>query len=1376
MRSKLSIILITAIFSLVFSVPKSFVPPNAFDFTAPSTPEVFAPPQMPPQPLQTAWETIPKPTTNTDRICHATIYNKWNDRIYLVGGTPAGYSGTEMTSCAEYNPVARTWTERATLDSGRTWISGEAVKPSTGYPQGRIYVFGGYAAGYAYATTYEYDPQTNVWTKRAAMPQGNLAYLTCVWRDSLIYVMGGAGPSLSGTNTVYMYNPFTNTWSSATSLPEAADMGSADIIGDTIFIRQAYNRNSGTLWSIYRKGYINPANPTQITWVDGEAVQTVFNGGTASIVPQNKIYYGGGYMTLYVGSETGDFKYYQIGSGIAEFDDLPYTVARCDFVCSRVAPDGTKELYVMAGDSAGNWSAPNQAYRKYTFYPYDISVSDIISPVGIVAKNITVPVQAKFANMGDSAMTFEAKIMIGTQYADSVTITNFPAGRDTTVTFTPWLTVEGYYTVTCSLKTPDNRPGNNVLRKTLMVPAFIKDFEADNGMFVSTPATNAWEWGIPTTGPNQAHSGQNVWATRLSGNYDNSVDWQLSNLSYVWFEVTDASQLIMAFYHWYYIETYWDVGYLEARKGGGPWTYVRPVGDYPYRGTYHGVDGYSGTQLEYKVAFFRLTELNLQNGDTFQIRWRFRSDASVVYPGWYIDDFCGVGFRYRVRDIGVKQIVSPAGDVPKGPITPTMVVANYGSFTALNFQTFFRIYDEYGQMVYNQAKTVAFLQPERETTLTYPTWTPETVGNYRAVGIVYWAQDQNRGNDTLRRDFFVYWKDVGISEIIQPIGGYAPGTRLVPKCKVKNYGTFEEFDIVVKCSIPELNYLQEYTVPYMPPDWEETVTFGESITVTAGSHDIYFMTTTEGDLNPDNDIMHGVYSGGLLDVGVTAILNPPVGGTVTVDTSEKPVSGKVKNFGDYPWTFYTFFRIYKGATLLYVDSVEATVNAGAEVTLNFTPYKWAADTGEFKMIMKTALLGDVNPANDSIVGTFRVITLPPGWHKMTEVSGAAKPVKSGGALCALGDKIYALVGNNTRDLMVYDIGSKTWTKKSEVPLSGLTTKKKNVKKGASICTDGENIYVIKGNNTQEFWRYKPEKDSWKEYQVGFLKGIKGSSMAFDGDSFIYVICGSSNNEWKRFNRYTETFEACNPASLPADKWKTGSWIVYVPGETARIYALRVGGKTNEFYMIPIGGTPATKPEMPLVGSTGKKKKAKEGSAGAYNPADGKIYALKGGNTLEFFSFNTANDSWKILEDVGQPEGTPAKRVKGGGALTYSANAGGLFAFVGSGTNEFWFYVPGGTFLASAKPSGNIGIQAETKNLKNFTLTITPTRDYLKVAYTLPVNIKATLKIYDAIGNLVYTATSDKGYFTVDIKKFSTGIYIMKFAANEYKATRKLIIH
>src|SRR5699024_1304488 len=54
------------------------------------------------------------------------------------------------------------------------------------------------------------------------------------------------------------------------------------------------------------------------------------------------------------------------------------------------------------------------------------------------------------------------------------------------------------------------------------ITLFGTDFEEDDGGFVigvTSGSNNPWEWGVPTSGPNVAASGDKLWATNLSGNY-----------------------------------------------------------------------------------------------------------------------------------------------------------------------------------------------------------------------------------------------------------------------------------------------------------------------------------------------------------------------------------------------------------------------------------------------------------------------------------------------------------------------------------------------------------------------------------------------------------------------------------------------------------------------------------------------------------------------------------------------------------------------------------------------------------------------------------------------------------------------------------------
>ncbi|NLK43196.1 MAG: S8 family serine peptidase, partial [Tissierellia bacterium] len=80
-----------------------------------------------------------------------------------------------------------------------------------------------------------------------------------------------------------------------------------------------------------------------------------------------------------------------------------------------------------------------------------------------------------------------------------------------------------------------------------VVELFGTDFEEDDGGFVSGGANNPWEWGVPTSGPNAAYSGEKLWATNLSGNYPYSSDSYIVSPP---IEIPEASNPVLTFNHW----------------------------------------------------------------------------------------------------------------------------------------------------------------------------------------------------------------------------------------------------------------------------------------------------------------------------------------------------------------------------------------------------------------------------------------------------------------------------------------------------------------------------------------------------------------------------------------------------------------------------------------------------------------------------------------------------------------------------------------------------------------------------------------------------------------------------------------------------------
>jgi len=157
---------------------------------------------------------------------------------------------------------------------------------------------------------------------------------------------------------------------------------------------------------------------------------------------------------------------------------------------------------------------------------------------------------------------------------------------------------------------------------------------------------NCWEWGIPTSGPNAAHSGQYLWATDLDGNYPNYAYCYLQSPS-ISLPSSGGLQINLSFWHWYEFEYYagdggYDGGWVEiSTDGGQTWQQIDPIDGPAYRTdllgyiTYETDRAWLGSSNGWVKSVFNLTAYA---GKTIMIRFVFFSDYSVTCAGWYIDD------------------------------------------------------------------------------------------------------------------------------------------------------------------------------------------------------------------------------------------------------------------------------------------------------------------------------------------------------------------------------------------------------------------------------------------------------------------------------------------------------------------------------------------------------------------------------------------------------------------------------------------------------------------------------------------------------------------------------------------------------------------
>jgi subtilisin family serine protease len=141
-------------------------------------------------------------------------------KLYAFGGVDDNGFASDQT--LEYDPVSDSWQVRAAMPSGMRAYGAAATL------NGKIYV----AGGYPYLKKVEvYDPATDRWSNVASLVHGRYALALAVSPSGLLYAIGGDSPGAFGG--VEQYNPQTNVWQviSAPRDPNRIGVGSVYAAG-----------------------------------------------------------------------------------------------------------------------------------------------------------------------------------------------------------------------------------------------------------------------------------------------------------------------------------------------------------------------------------------------------------------------------------------------------------------------------------------------------------------------------------------------------------------------------------------------------------------------------------------------------------------------------------------------------------------------------------------------------------------------------------------------------------------------------------------------------------------------------------------------------------------------------------------------------------------------------------------------------------------------------------------------------------------------------------------------------------------------------------------------------------------------------------------
>lgn len=635
--------------------------------------------------------------------------------------------------------------------------------------------------------------------------------------------------------------------------------------------------------------------------------------------------------------------------------------------------------------------------------------------------------------------------------------------------------------------------------------------------------------------------------------------------------------------------------------------------------------------------------------------------------------------------------------------------------------------------------------------------------------------------------------DAGVASILAPSGGAIPGTTVTPRVLVDNYGSysvgFRGYCFFIN-PLGNRVYTESLDVTSLAPGAETTLVFRDFVVNDIGTWTVRCSLATVLDKDRTNDVREGSFTVYSTDIEMFQIQAPS--GTVDSGTVVTP-RARWWNRGDYPSNFIGYFKMFDGGgTMVYNESLPVYGLAGRRDTIvNFPPYIISGVPGSWSVRCSTFCINDTFSDNDVRSSEFVVRLIPRwpyGWHEVKQVplAPSTKPVGDGGWITqkrVSGTRcLFVLKGNKVGDFYLYDPLADTWHQLPSMPLGH---EGKPPRRGSVGVAGGDYIYATKGNNTLGFWGYNLELDTWVQMEdvpagpIG--KRLKaGTDIVYikrphTDTGYVYLLKGYTD-EFYRFNTVSGHWEtlAFAPITATGRRWDRGSWIVYQarPGHN-QFYIYAHKSKVHELWKYDVlADTWFSQPlaGMPFIGRLGKPKKCKDGSSGAwYN--DG-IYALKGGNTCEFWYYDALGDFWVELDTMPSVGSYGRKkRVKGGGDIVLYED-GVFFALKGNKTPELWCYVVADTLFSQAPKED--GPTAEVQKRGSF-LTVAPNPiGNHRVLFVSGIEQRMILQIIDFSGRIVSSQKVNGERMTVNLQMLPRGVYFLK-AIGKSTATQKIIV-
>jgi hypothetical protein len=866
----------------------------------------------------------------------------------------------------------------------------------------------------------------------------------------------------------------------------------------------------------------------------------------------------------------------------------------------------------------------------------DVGVIQIINPTGTIDSGTVVIPQARVKNYSTTAASFPVIFQIGSFYTDTANVTNLAAGDSTVVSFTNWTALpRGTHATKCSTAyASDQNTSNDAMSGSVTVrvrDVGVTQIDIPTGTIDSTaiiyPRAQVRNYGSATETFNVTFRifGTSYVQTRIktltAGVQDtvNFPSWAPVRGSYT----TRCSTYLSG-----------DIRYSNDTLSGSFTIRVQDVGVTQILAPTGTIDSgtvvtpqarvknYGTTAASFPVIFqigsFYTDTANVTNlaaGDSTVASF---TSWNALQPGTHTtncttalasdqntnNDAMSGSVTVSVFDVGVTQIIAPTGTVDSGfAVTPQARVRNY-STTPLSFPVIFRI-----SSFYNDTQNVNNLGPGDSILVSFASWTPLLRGTHSTRCTTALSGDVNATNDALSGSVFVLAADVGVVQIIAPVGNISIGSNVTPSTRIANYGVKTEiFPIYFRIISGTDSIYSDDTMITIQPNQDSIIDF-TSWTATSGSYRSFVRTVLAGDQIASNDTVSRTFL--VSEMGWQAMADVP-----STPSGKNPKSGSCMAGLEATGLIYFLKASNRPDFYSYVPDPSGL---GTWLALETIPKgDKSTDYSDGKYPKRGAAMAAYEPGKRVYVvrgnnrlgfWEYQCDTLGdtmPGWYKLATIPAGAKRCKYGTGLVHVTkegkDYLFLMKGAKTSEFYLYDIETNTWAAISSPPVGA--SGKTGYKKGSCFAYDGsEFVYILQGYYGS-FFKYKVEADSWAELKWYDYKTYRnrdgrkkkpkdGASLVYH-DNNVYMLKGGNTVEVWKYDIALDDWSQMGPADiwdiplLPSNKKvKDGGAMI----KFGNYFYASKGKNTPEFYR---HGAPASSIAiMPIPKTTNEGMMAKK---------------------------------------------------------------------------------------------------------------------------------------------------------------------------------------